>query len=312
MVKISEYKGYEINYDSDKLFWCNIGNITQIQFASEKEVIACIEDELERVRRMQRETQEKDALKEVPDFKISIAEPRYLKDSVKIIKSLACEARFIVDKDKVSLVVMDPANVAMVIWELLNSCCMEYDVPKRFGIALNMTDLNQVLEQAKSNDIIVLEKEDKDNLKITLKGDYRRSYTLPFIELDSVRNVPELKFTAEVVMPSRLFEQQVKESDLVGESVTLVAGGNKISMICEGESLNYSCETFSDNDITARISKETKAKFSIEYLKKMVKGRAISDKVKIQFSTDYPVRLDYVLLDKVSLSFILAPRVDND
>jgi hypothetical protein len=32
----------------------------------------------------------------------------------------------------------------------------------------------------------------------------------------------------------------------------------------------------------------------------------------VQFNKDYPLKLDFKEVDKVSLSFILAPRVDND
>ena len=32
----------------------------------------------------------------------------------------------------------------------------------------------------------------------------------------------------------------------------------------------------------------------------------------IQFNKDYPLKMDFIELDKVLLSFILAPRVEND
>ncbi len=38
----------------------------------------------------------------------------------------------------------------------------------------------------------------------------------------------------------------------------------------------------------------------------------LSDNVVIQFNKDYPLRLDYTVVDKVQLRFILAPRVEND
>ena len=37
----------------------------------------------------------------------------------------------------------------------------------------------------------------------------------------------------------------------------------------------------------------------------------LTDKVKIQFDKDYPLRLDYLVKDKMNLSFILAPRVSD-
>ena len=55
-----------------------------------------------------------------------------------------------------------------------------------------------------------------------------------------------------------------------------------------------------------------KAKYSVEYLKKMINGSKLADTVTIQFNKDYPLKLDYKTVDKLSLSFILAPRVEND
>ena len=55
-----------------------------------------------------------------------------------------------------------------------------------------------------------------------------------------------------------------------------------------------------------------KSKYSIEYLKKMISGSKLASNVKIRFNNDYPLKLDYTETDKVQLSFILAPRVEND
>jgi hypothetical protein len=44
----------------------------------------------------------------------------------------------------------------------------------------------------------------------------------------------------------------------------------------------------------------------------MISAAKLSDKVKIQFNKDYPLKMEFIEVDRVSLSFILAPRVDND
>ena len=48
MTKISEYKGYEINYDSGsgRLFWCDVKGETRYQLVSEKEAQEFIDDKL--------------------------------------------------------------------------------------------------------------------------------------------------------------------------------------------------------------------------------------------------------------------------
>ena len=44
----------------------------------------------------------------------------------------------------------------------------------------------------------------------------------------------------------------------------------------------------------------------------MISGSKIADEVSISFSKDYPLKLEYKDVDRVLLSFILAPRVEND
>ena len=47
-------------------------------------------------------------------------------------------------------------------------------------------------------------------------------------------------------------------------------------------------------------------------MKKIIKGGKLAPRVSLQFNKDYPLRIDYLVKDKLSLSMILAPRVSND
>ena len=67
-----------------------------------------------------------------------------------------------------------------------------------------------------------------------------------------------------------------------------------------------------DVKITTDVQEKIKAKYSIEYLKKMIAGGKLAPNVKVMFNKDYPLKLEYKSVDKVMLSFILAPRVEND
>jgi DNA polymerase III sliding clamp (beta) subunit (PCNA family) len=48
-------------------------------------------------------------------MKLTLAEPKYLKDGLSIISEIVTEATFDITTDGVKLVAMDPANVAMVV-----------------------------------------------------------------------------------------------------------------------------------------------------------------------------------------------------
>ena len=89
---------------------------------------------------------------------------------------------------------------------------------------------------------------------------------------------------------------------------------NKFSISAEGDLSKAHIEVPQDSNtkITMHDAGPFKAKYSIEYLKKMINGSKIADEMTIRFNKDYPLKLEYKALDKVMLSFILAPRVEND
>ncbi len=246
---------------------------------------------------------------------LTLAEPSYLKESIAIISDLVNEARFKVTPNAIELVAMDPANVAMVIFKLLSSSFTEYDVRKDTEIAINLNNLKQILRRASPKDMLTIELDADNRLKITLKSNTTRTFNLPIIELEEKeQKVPDLKFPVTIKTSSGILNEAIADVDVVGESVSFVAEPKKFTLQAEGD-LNQAKIEIKEDDIT-NISlngdEKIKAKYSIEYLKKMINGSKLSDDVVIQFSKDYPLKLEYKAVDKVMLSFILAPRVEND
>lgn len=245
-------------------------------------------------------------------MKLTLAEPKFFKESVTIISDLVNEARFKVTSNAIELVAMDPANVAMVIFKLLSSSFTEYKVDKDVEIAINLGNLKQVMRRANPSDMLTLEI-DSSKLKITLKGTTTRTFNLPIIELEEKdQKVPELKFTATIKMPCSMLNDAVADADVVAESVAFMAESNNFTILADGDLSQAKIEMTGDKNVQITANEKVKAKYSIEYLKKMIGGSKLSDIVEIHFGKDYPLRLDYKTLDKVMLSFILAPRVEND
>ena len=247
-------------------------------------------------------------------MRLTLAEPSYLKESISIISDLVNEARFKITPNAIELVAMDPANVAMVVFKLLSSCFTEYDVEKDIEIAINLANLKQVLRRASPKDMLTLEMEE-NRLKIELKSNTIRTFNLPIIDLEEKdQKVPDLKFPVTIKTSSSILNEAVADVDVVGESVAFIAEPKKFTLQAEGD-LNQATIDMKEDE-TTKISmngdERVKAKYSIEYLKKMINGSKLSDDVLIQFSKDYPLRLEYKTVDKVMLSFILAPRVEND
>jgi proliferating cell nuclear antigen len=247
-------------------------------------------------------------------MKLSLAEPSYLRDSITIISDLVNEARFKITKEGIELVAMDPANVAMVIYKLLSSSFTEYELDEPVQIAINLNNLKQVLKRAKQNDMVSLSLGD-NTLKIELKSNTTRTFNLPIIEIEEKeQKIPELKFPVEINTVCSVLDEAVEDACIVAESLAFEADGKKLNITAEGDLSNVKIEVKEDDATKIKMdgSSKIRAKYSIEYLKKMIGASKLAENVTIRFNKDYPLKLEYKEVDRLLLSFILAPRVEND
>ena len=248
-------------------------------------------------------------------MKLVLAEPKYFKESISIISELVSEAKFKVNNDGLELIAMDPANVAMVIFKLLSSCFTEYKVDEEEEIAINLNSLKQILRRIKGDDILTLETTEESKLKVEMKSNTTRSFSLPTLEIEEKdQKVPDLKFPMMIETNSSILSESVEDVSVVAESVTFLGEKGKLSVKAEGDLSKAFIEIKPDDSTAIKSESEdkVKSKYSLEYLKKMIAGSKLSDKVTLSFNTDYPMKLEYKLTDRLLLSFILAPRVDND
>ncbi len=247
-------------------------------------------------------------------MKLVLAEPKYLKDSVSIISELVNEARFTVRKDGLELTAMDPANVAMVHFKLLASSFSEFETGATPSFAINLQNLKQILRRAGAGDTLVLESVE-NKLKVVIRGSSTRTFHLPLLDLeDREQKVPDLTFNATITTEAMGLQMAIDDADIVAESLAFIAEENTLQINAEGDLSRALIEIVADSHtkIVIKEGQKVRARYSIEYLKKMIQAAKLSPTVTIAFSKDYPLKITFRVVDKLALDFILAPRVEND
>lgn len=247
-------------------------------------------------------------------FELQLDDPNVFHNSIGIISEVIQEATFEISKNGIELKAMDPANISMVVLKLLPSAFSKYDIKETEEITLNLDNLKQALRRAKPSDILTLSS-DRNKLKITLSGKSTKDFLIPLLdETKKKREIPSLDFKAKAELDAIEFEDYINDSAIVGEALTLEARPEKL-IFSSGESnskVKIVLEKGKDALLNIDVKDPNKAIYAIEYLKKIAKSSKISRSVNIQFSSNYPIRLDYKALDKGQLSFILAPRIENE
>ena len=238
---------------------------------------------------------------------VKLDKPKVLSDAISIISEVVSEVRIKLLEDGMSIVAVDPANVAMVIFKLPKQTFSQYETGNEtWGV--NLGDLKNVLRRASGSSSLVFEQEE-NQLKITIYDKIKRIFNMSLIEIESEdKREPELTFSCKVEMNAVNFTQAIEDCAIVADSCSFVAGEG--FFVIEGQgSLNSARAEFSGDE--AKFSGIGKSRYSLEYLMKFVKAAKISEKVIVNFSDDYPLRLDFPG-DAMGLGFVLAPRVEND
>ena len=138
-------------------------------------------------------------------------------------------------------------------------------------------------------------------------------FSLPLIEVEEKeQKIPNLEFKSIIELPSAIFNEAIEDCDIIGDAVSFQSEEKKFTISAAGDLSKANIEIPSDQDTKIKTDGKQRSKYSIEYLKKMIQGSKIAEKAEVKFSNNYPLMLEYKVLNRVQLAFILAPRVDTE
>ncbi len=244
-----------------------------------------------------------------------LAEASVLSDSIKAIYELIKEeVSFKLTNEGISMRAMDPANVAMVSYNLLVPAFEAYKLEEETTIHVDMERLYNVLKQAQPGDAVSLKVEEA-KIHITYEGGNTRKFSLPLLELSGEeRKAPSLEFSATAKMKPEALKQALSDAGVVADSAVFNASGDSLVISAGGDTgeVEIVLAKGSDQLVALEVQEESRARYALDYLEKMVKGAKLCNEMAIKFKTDYPMQLDYAMEDTLKLSFILAPRVETE
>lgn len=234
---------------------------------------------------------------------LKLENPKLLGDVISVISEFVTEARLRVDKKGMSIVAIDPANVALVSFKLPASVFSQFETDEEI-LGISLESLKAVLRRCSAGSKLVLKRED-NLLKIEIHDKIQRVFTIALIDIESEeKTVPSLNFTGHVELASIDFLEAIEDVAVVADSCSFITKEGRF--IVEAKGINSARSEFSSDE--AKISAEdAHSRYSLEYLQKFGKAAKLTDKVGIYFSEDYPLKLEFKN-ESLELTFILAPR----
>jgi proliferating cell nuclear antigen len=245
---------------------------------------------------------------------LKLEEPKILSDIISIISELVIEVRMKVNRQGVSIVAIDPANVALVSFKLPKEAFSQLEVEEEI-VGVSLESLKSILRRCRPGSSLFMQTED-NTLRIEIQDKIKREFKLSLIEIETEeKTMPNLEFGAKVEMPSIDLAEAIEDCSIVADACTLSAQQNKFTTEAKG-SLNSAKSTFSSDEVKIDIRQgeeigELKGRYSLEYLQKFIKAAKITEKTQVNFSTNYPLKLEFKT-PRIELAFVLAPRVETE
>jgi len=246
-------------------------------------------------------------------MEVVFPQAKELKNIVAVASAFLTEGTFKAEQGKLSLISVDPSSIAIVITEIYEGMALDFNISEGGKFTINLDELKKILTKAKTKEQakMVVDKQ-KNKFYITLKGKVARTFSLPLIEDDRYLELPNIDLDVKLEMDAKAFAEIISSAKLVGDELRIEADPEKnhIRFIVEGELKGMKIEISSHDEgvLSLEIPKKVSAKYSVDYLYKLVRVANISDTVIIKFDQDKPIWLDYVSPSKFRFGLILAPR----
>ncbi len=235
-----------------------------------------------------------------------------LKDSIESVSTLVDEAKFRLTPEGISVKAVDPANVAMVSFELTKDAFDSFEATEG-ELGIDLTKLNGIMEMADKGDNIELElDENAHKLIVRMRG---LSYTMSLLDPSSIRKepkVPALDLPARIVIKGEDMRRAIKAAEKVSDYMSIGVKGDVFFMEAEGDTDKVLVELARDQLIDIQPA-EAKSLFSLDYLSDMSKIVGKANEVTIDLGKDYPLKLRLKIAEgHGEVSYMLAPRVESE
>jgi proliferating cell nuclear antigen len=239
---------------------------------------------------------------------LKLDNPRLFSDLISIISELVTEVKMKVTKEGLSVTAIDPANVAMVYFKMPAELFSQFELEREEVLGINLENLRAVLRRCKPGSSLVMGKQD-NLINLSIQDKIKRDFSLALIDIHTDdKELPTWEFKSVIKMDALAFAEVIEDGLVVADACTFSAEPNKF--IVEAAGLNSAKAEFSTEEIEI-YSATSRARFSLEYLNKFIKGTKVSNRVTLSFSDNHPMRIDFPT-GNVMLSFVLAPRIEQD
>ncbi len=242
-------------------------------------------------------------------IKVSYPDAQVFRNLFDTLSKMIDEISIYFDAEGMKIKAMDPANVALIDVNYPRDAFTEYEVEEPGHVGLNLSIALKLLKRAKRGDRLDIEADD-ERIKISIIGLVKREFVLRNLDVVTPE-VPEASLDLDVKITILVdpLKQALKDIELIGDTAVFDFDGEEKLVLSSPGETRYTMELTRTSgaviDVEAR--KEAKSTYSVDYLLNTLSLVKVADTVRIQFSTQMPLKMEFDLPAGGTVTYLLAP-----
>ncbi len=252
-----------------------------------------------------------------------------LRECIEAITAVVDEGKLRITEDGFKLRAVDPANVAMISFDLQSDAFDEFRFAAKEAeaggeaeaaaesqveteIGMDFVKLLRILGIGRREEV-ELELDEHAQKLFTRMGSL--SYTISLLDPSSLRKepkVPELEFPVRVIIETEEFRRTIRAAEKIGDHIALGVDEELFFMEAEGEMDKLRLELRKEQLIYLTPG-TLYSLYTLDYIAAMSKGMSHAENITLNLGKDYPLQIEFEMAEgKGKVGYLLAPRIESE
>ncbi len=249
-------------------------------------------------------------------FSCRVTDAKLFQVLVEAVSVVISEGNILVTENNLGMRSMDPARVALVDFELPQEAFEDYSYTENLSIGISMDEVKEVIKRSKRGEALdIVYEVEKGRLIFMFSGlGPERRFSISTLDLEGEDTpMPSLEFAARIKLGSEMLAELVKDVEVVSDHIEFHSDSNTLKARATSDTREVEVKINKDDDSITdfNVREESRAVYTLRYLRDMARAARMADDVSIEFSKDMPLRLDFAIPNGGRLTYFLAPRIEE-
>lgn len=230
------------------------------------------------------------------------------KSSFGAISSIVSIVEMELDSDGIRINAIDSSHITFVHLELEESVFDIYECDKAQRICFDIVEFLTYLKRAGKDTLLEI-RVDENHIIVHIEGNTNKTFKLKLLDIENnTPPMPEIDYPVTINIPTKTFKDSISDIHAFTEKVKISNDNNVLKFTALGDFADVEVEWEHNQTITT----SAESNYTLDKIKEMMKADKFSRECAISYGNDMPLMLELSSTPEEKLSFLLAPRIEEE